>query len=58
MMLSYGVVKDAFNRYIDREVDRRAAEISPEYFPGVVEYYEKVIQRNVPLGRGSWCRGS
>ena len=41
MMLSYGVVKDAFNRYIDREVDRRAAEISPEYFPGVVEYYEK-----------------
>ena len=34
MMLSYGVVKDAFNRYIDREVDRRAAKISPEYAPG------------------------
>ena len=49
MILSYVVVKDAFNRYIDREVDRRAAQISPEYAAGGVEYYEKVMQRNIAL---------
>ena len=56
MILSYVVVKAAFNRYIDREVDRRAAQISPEYAAGGVEYYEKVMQRNIALrelgGRG------
>ena len=49
MILSYVVVKAAFNRYIDREVDRRAAQISPEYAAGGVEYYEKVMQRNIAL---------
>ena len=49
MILSYVVVKAAFNRYIDREVDRRAAQISPEYAAGGVEYHEKVMQRNIAL---------
>ena len=43
------MVKAAFNRYINREVDRRAAQISPEYAAGGVEYYEKVMQRNIAL---------
>ena len=33
--MSYVVVKDAFNSYIDREVDRGAAKISPEYALGL-----------------------
>ena len=49
MILSYVVVKDALNRYKDREVDRRAAKISSKYIPGVVEYYEKVLQSNIAL---------
>ena len=65
--LIYVVVKDTFNRYIYREVERRAAQISPEYAAGGVEYYEKVMQINIALrklegaapgtlGRWTWWR--
>ena len=45
-IMSYVVVKDAFNSYIDREVDRGAAKISPEYALGLWSIMRK------------WCRGS
>jgi len=49
MVMSYLLVKDTFTRYMEREVDRRAAGISPEYSDGGVEYYSKILQRNIAL---------
>ena len=42
-------MKDGYNRYIDKELDRRAAGIKPEYATGGVEYYDKLLARNVAL---------
>jgi len=49
MMLSYFLSKDIFSRHVDRELTKRAAAISPEYAKGGLEYYQKVLQRNVAL---------
>jgi len=49
MTLAYLLTKDAANRMFDIELDRRAAQISPAYAAGGVEYYEKVMQRNIAL---------
>jgi len=49
MVISYLVVKDAYSRYIDKELDRRAAGVNPEFAAGGVEYYNKLLQRNMAL---------
>ena len=43
------MTKDAYNRYTDKMLDRRAASISTEYSEGGVEYYSKLLQRNIAL---------
>ena len=49
MILAYVIGKDAFNRNIDTELDKRASMIGSNYAAGGVEYYEKVMQRNRAL---------
>jgi len=49
MVLSYTISKDTFSRYVDRELTRKAAGVSPEYAKGGLEYYHKVLQRNIAL---------
>ena len=49
MYFSYFITKDAYNRYIEKELDARAAGISPDYAEGGVEYYNKLLQRNIAL---------
>jgi len=49
MILSYFLLKDGYNRYIDKELDRRTAGLSPEYAKAGVEYYDKLLTRNVAL---------
>lgn len=49
MGLLYFISKDAFMRRMDLSVDRRAANVSPSYAAGGVEYYSKLMQRNRAL---------
>ena len=49
LLCSYFLLKDGYNRYIDKELDRRAANIKPDYAAGGVEYYDKLMRRNVAL---------
>ena len=49
MMLSYVLIKDAYNRMAERDLERRTSSISSEYAKGGVEYYEKMLQRNIAL---------
>merc|ERR1719400_1951002 len=42
MVLSYFLLKDGYNRYIDKELDRRAAGVRPDYAVGGMEYYDKL----------------
>ena len=43
------MIKDGYNRYIDKELDRRAARLKPEYAAGGVEFYDKILARNRAL---------
>ena len=49
LLCSYFLLKDGYNRYIDKELDRRAANIKPDYAAGGVEYYDKLMMRNSSL---------
>ena len=48
-ILTYCLSKDAYNRQVDREVDRLTASIGPDYSAGGTEYYSKMMNRNVAL---------
>ncbi|KAL3831670.1 hypothetical protein ACJMK2_023393 [Sinanodonta woodiana] len=43
----YFLIKDRYNWYLDQQVDRKAAEISKELAEGGVEFYDKILKRNV-----------
>ena len=43
------MTKDTYNRRVDKELDSRAASVSPEYSQGGAEYYNKILQRNIAL---------
>ena len=43
------MTQDAYNRRVDKELDSRAAGVSPEYSQGGAEYYNQILQRNIAL---------
>lgn len=45
----YVVMFDAYNCVRDRQVDRRVAALGQEYVRGGVEYYSKLLKRNIIL---------
>ncbi|KAK7493214.1 hypothetical protein BaRGS_00015551 [Batillaria attramentaria] len=45
----YCLASDAYSWYIDRKVDRQAAALGCEYAEGGVEFYTKLLQRNIAL---------
>ena len=48
----YGVwstTRHLYNKYLERTADETAASINIEYAKGAVEYYAKLIQRNIAL---------
>jgi len=49
MILSYFVIKDAYSCFIDKQLDKKAAQINSDYAAGGVEYYDKMMQRNRAL---------
>ena len=57
MVLSYFLVRDTYNRHVDKELDRRAAQISPVYAAGGVQYYDTMLQRNIALRELEGDRG-
>ena len=48
-ILTYFLAKDAYNRQVDKELDRQTASIGPDYSAGGVEYYSKIMGRNIAL---------
>jgi len=49
MVFGYFMTKDAYNRHMEKALDKSAAGISPDYSQGGVEYYNKILQRNVSI---------
>lgn len=45
----YCFASDSYTSYRDRKVDRKAAELGLEYAQGGVEFYNKLLQRNMAL---------
>ena len=43
------MTKDAYNRHMEKALDKAAAGISPDYSEGGVEYYNKILQRNIAI---------
>lgn len=42
-------IKDASSQYWDKQADKNAASMGPDYLQGGIEYYEKMLQRNRAL---------
>lgn len=47
--VSYFLMSDSLNQWIDFSSDRRAAGVSPDYAKGGVEFYDKILSRNKTL---------
>ncbi|KAK3591143.1 hypothetical protein CHS0354_040210 [Potamilus streckersoni] len=43
----YFLIKDRYNWQLDQQADRKAAEISKEVAEGGVEFYDKILKRNM-----------
>lgn len=47
--MSYFLTADALNQWTDYSADRNAAEVSPDYAKGGLEFYDKILSRNRTL---------
>ncbi|XP_034550348.1 transmembrane protein 177 [Notolabrus celidotus] len=47
--VSYLLTSDAVKQWVDLSSDRHAAGVSPDYAKGGVEFYSKILSRNVTL---------
>lgn len=48
-LTTYCMVKDATNYYYDKVADESACEMGKDYILGGIEFYEKIMARNVAL---------